>query len=172
MIPLPDRTTFKLVIGIAAALMLAMLIHDRNRWRSRSESYAAQLGAERNAHSATVANYRAAAEQARREDAESLARVKAEQTQISERTSNDFEERIAAARASARRLRDQAAAAADSGARRVAPVPGLPAATGVIAQAAGEGGLSQSDRLIATEQAIQLDELIKWVRAQQAVPVK
>jgi hypothetical protein len=48
-------------------------------------------------------------------------------------------------------------------------VPGLSAAAEKPAQAAGEDRLSQSDQLIATEQAIQLDELIKWVRAQAAV---
>jgi hypothetical protein len=46
-------------------------------------------------------------------------------------------------------------------------VPRLSAAAGQSPQAAGQDGLS--DRLIATEQAIQLDELIKWVKAQSKV---
>jgi hypothetical protein len=48
-------------------------------------------------------------------------------------------------------------------------VPGLPATPGQSHQTAREDGLSISERLIATEQAIQLDELIKWVRLQAAV---
>jgi hypothetical protein len=48
-------------------------------------------------------------------------------------------------------------------------VPGLPAAAGGAHQAAGQDGLSQADQLIATEQAIQLDELIEWVRQQHSV---
>jgi hypothetical protein len=119
-----------------------------------------------------VANYRAAAEQARREDAETLARVKAEQAEINERTANDFETRVAAARAVAERLRQQADdAAADPRSGGGSPVPGFPRATGGVAEGAGEDGLPQSDRLIATEQAIQLDELIKWVKAQGQVKV-
>ena len=50
-----------------------------------------------------------------------------------------------------------------------APVSGLSAAAGSAAQAAGEDGLPASDALTATEQAIQLDELIKWVRHQHGV---
>jgi hypothetical protein len=122
------------------------------------------------AHAATVANYRAAAEQARLEDAANLARVKAEQAAINERSSNDFETRIADARARAGQLREQAAgAAADPGNGGSAPVPGFSAAAGRVAEGAGEDGLPVDDALIATEQAIQLDELIKWVKAQGAV---
>jgi hypothetical protein len=48
-------------------------------------------------------------------------------------------------------------------------VPLLPAAPDGPAQAADQDRLSQSDALTATEQAIQLDELIKWVRRQHEV---
>ena len=50
-----------------------------------------------------------------------------------------------------------------------APMPGLSAAAGSAAQAAGQDRLPPADALTATEQAIQLDELIKWVRAQAEV---
>lgn len=50
-------------------------------------------------------------------------------------------------------------------------MPALPASAGGIAEGTGEDGLSQSDRLTATEQAIQLDELIQWVRKQHEVEV-
>ena len=61
------------------------------------------------------------------------------------------------------------AVAADRGAGRAAALPGLPAAPGGADQAAGQDRLPDADRLIATEQAIQLDELIKWVKAQAVV---
>ena len=70
------------------------------------------------------------------------------------------------ARAGAERLRVDPEVAADLGAGGSAPVPGLSAAAGRAAQAAGEDRLSAADSLTATEQAIQLDELIQWVRSQ------
>lgn len=170
MIAVPERLALKLVVAIGCALLLALLIHDRNRWKAKTQHYAAVLAAERSAHSATVANYRAAAEQARRTDAENAARVKAEQAAINERTANDFTSRIAAARARAGELqRNARAAKANPGSGGAAPVPGLSAPAHGAAQAAGEDRFSKSDRLIATEQAIQLDELINWVRRQAKV---
>ena len=171
MIAIPPGLSLKLIVGIACALLLALLVHDRNRWKGKTEHYAALLSAERSAHSATVANYRAAAEQARNSDAANAARVKADQAAISERTSNDFESRIAAARARSERLRSGAgSAAADTRSGGAAPVPAVPTAAEGTAQGAGEDGLPQADQMIATEQAIQLDELIKWVERQAAVP--
>ena len=48
-------------------------------------------------------------------------------------------------------------------------MPGLSAPPGGAAQAPGQDRLPPQDALTATEQAIQLDELIKWVRKQAAV---
>ena len=169
MIALLERLALKLVIALAAALMLALLVGDRNRWKSRAGQYAAHLAAERGAHAATVAGYRAAAERARSADLANARRVQSRQAQISERTSDDYESRIAAARARYGRLRGQAGAGADTGGGRAAPVPAISASAQGVAQGAGEDRLPQSDRMIATEQAIQLDELIKWVKAQAAV---
>lgn len=173
MIPIPrlelTAASLKLMIGIACALLLALLIHDRNQWKAKASQHVERLAGEQAAHAATVANYRVAAEQARSADAANIARVKTEQAAINERTAYDFESRIAAARAAARRLRRTAGAAADSRPRGSAPVPAIPNAAQGSAQAAGEDGFPRSDRLIATEQAIQLDELIIWVRAQANV---
>lgn len=167
---IPTSWLYKILGAAVAAAALLWLVQSRDRWRDEARANDRLFRAEQAAHAATVANYRAAAEQARRQDSENLARVKAEQAQINERTANDFESRIASARADARRLREQArTAAADPGARGGAAVPGLPAAAGGAAESAGQDRLSQSDALIATEQAIQLDELIKWVRAQAQV---
>ena len=169
MISIPDRLSLKLVAGIVCALLLALLVHDRNRWKAKTERYSSLLSAERSAHSATVANYRAAAERALRQDAANAARVRAEQAAINERTAHDYESRIAAARARAGSLQRQAGARANSGGVRAAPVPGLSAAAQGAAQGAGQDRLSDAAALIATEQAIQLDELIRWVRAQSKV---
>jgi hypothetical protein len=45
-------------------------------------------------------------------------------------------------------------------------VPGLSAAPCGVAEAAGHDGLPPEAALVATEQAIQLDALIGWVRRQ------
>jgi hypothetical protein len=95
--------------------------------------------------------------------------VAAEQRVITERSEHEFEDRIAAARAAAERLRNPPPAAADPSSGRAAPVPELPAAATRTGQAAGEDRLPAPDALTATEQAIQLDELIKWVKAQAEV---
>jgi hypothetical protein len=161
---------YRILGGAIAVAALLWLIQSRAHWRDEARANERLFQAEQAAHSATVANYRAAADLARKQDAANLARVESEQAQINERTADDFESRIAAARADAERLRRQAGGArADSRARGAAPVPGVPAAARGVAEGAGEDRLPQSDRLIATEQAIQLDELIKWVKAQAAV---
>lgn len=172
MIPLPNisiAAAIKAGVFLFAAFALALLVHDRNHWKSEAGIRQQQLAQTKAAFDQTVAGYRTAAAQARAADAANAARVKAEQAAINERTANEFETRIAAARADAERLRRYTAAAADSGDGGRAPVPSLPAPTGGAAQSAGQDGLPDTDKLIATEQAIQLDELIKWVRAQAAV---
>ena len=161
------------IAGIGVSLALAVLLFmqraETGHWRKQSASFEQLYRQDQAAFAVTVANTRAAAEQARAEDAANAMRVAAEQRRINERTNNDFEARIAAARTDARRLRIQSQAAADPGAGRSASMPGIHAAAGRPAQAAGQNELSRSDALTATEQAIQLDELIKWVRAQAAV---
>lgn len=169
---IPTRWLYRILGAALGVAALLWLVESRDRWRDEARANAQQFRSEQAAHAATVANYRAAAEQARREDAGNLARVKAEQARINERTAHDFESRIAAARASADRLREQArTAAADPGSGGAAPVPGVSVAAGSTAQGADQNRLPVSDALIATEQAIQLDELIKWVKAQAEVPV-
>ena len=176
MIPLPalrlSLGSVRLLAGVFCALLLVLLIHDRHRWKAKANDLAGRLAIEQAAHAATAANIRAASEQARRADAANSARVRAEQSTISERTRHDYEERIAAARAAADGLRQSANAAARAGNGAAAPVPSLSASPGRADDAAGEDQLSLADRLIATEQAIQLDELIKWVRAQSQVDMR
>ncbi len=164
------------MIGIAASLLLLILVvvkaGEVRHWRKQAAHFELLHLAEQSAAARTVANYRAAAETARAADKANSERVAAGQRIISERTSNDLEARLADARARAVRLqlenRPPAAAGGGSGA---APVPAARPAPGAPGRPAQENGLSLADRLIATEQAIQLDELIKWVRAQETVAV-
>jgi len=169
------------MLGIAASLLLLGLFlvkaGEARHWRKQSGRYEQLYVAGQGALAQTVANYRAAAETARLQDQANAGRVKAEQRSISERTTHDLEARLADARARALRLqlgRRSPATAQRSG--RAAPVPAAGAAPGAADRAAEEDGfplgakeLSLEERLIATEQAIQLDELIKWVRNQAAV---
>jgi hypothetical protein len=161
------------IAGLAAAAILALLLIaakiDARHWKKQSAQFEQVYRAEAKAHAATIANFRLAAERARAADRANAGRVRAAQAVINERTDHDYEARLAAARARAGGLRQSAEAGGHSGGRRSASVPGLPAPASGPAQAAREDRLPDPDRLIATEQAIQLDELIKWVRAQAAV---
>ena len=162
------------IAGLAVSLALGVLLviqkGETRHWRKESGRFEQLYTHEQAALAGTAANYRAAAEQARASDQANAQRVAAEQRSINERTTNDFEARLAAARSLAQRLRGEAASAATNPrAGGAAPVPSLSAASGGPAQAAGQDGLPQQDALTATEQAIQLDELIKWVRGQAAV---
>ena len=159
------------IAGLAASLCLALLLviqkGETRHWRKQSGQFEQLYQREQAAFAVTVASYRAAADQARAADRANAGRVAAEQGAITERTRNVFETRLAAARAAADRLRRGGEGAAAAGGGRAAPVPGLSAAPRGPAPAAGEDRLP--DALAATEQAIQLDELIRWVKAQHAV---
>jgi hypothetical protein len=161
------------IAGIAVSLALTVLLvmqkGETRHWKKQSDGFEQLYNQERADFTGTVATYRAAAERARSADQANASRIAAEQRAINERTANDYEPRLAVARAAAQRLRLSAQTAADPGACGGASVPRLPAAADGIAQAAGQDRLSQADALIATEQGIQLDELIKWVRAQAKV---
>jgi hypothetical protein len=159
------------IAGIAASLTLGLLLIvqkiETGHWRKQSASFEQLYRQDQAAFAAAVANTRAAAAQAVEADQANLRRVTVAQTAITERTNNDFEARLAAARADAQRLRIDAQA--NSGAGRSPSMPGLPAAARSASKSPVQDGLSQPDALTATEQAIQLDELIKWVRRQATV---
>ncbi len=168
------------VLGIFFAWVLvhhfvvdARLAHERDR-------ALAQLGAERSAHAATKANFARAAADARMRAMRNAEQVEARQRKITEEIVDDYQARLSAARHRAgelERVREQARTAA-SGGRRADMPPSRAAAgssgeaareTGFSARGESQSGLSQSDALIATEQAIQLDALIDWVEAQAAL---
>ena len=159
--------------GLAASICLAFILllqkGETHHWKKQSGQFEQLYHADQAAFAQTIAGYRAAADAARAADRAAAERVRAEQATINERTANAYETRLAAARARADELRRDPRAAAHSGGRGTAPVSTLSAAAGGAYEAAGEGRLSSPEALIATEQAIQLDELIKWVRRQQSV---
>lgn len=161
------------IAGIAVAAALAVLLllakSDARHWHKQATQYEQLYRGEQAAFATTVANYRAAADAARQADRANAQRVAAQQSVITERIANDFQVRLADARARAAELRQNPRANADSRTVGSPPVPGLSDPAGGIANAAREDRLPRSDQLIATEQAIQLDELIKWVRAQAQV---
>lgn len=159
--------------GLAAAAVLALLFIaakiDARHWKRQSAQFEQLYRTETKAHAETVANYKIAVERARAADRVNAERVEAAQSSISERIVNDFEARLADARARAHRLRGSTPAPTDRGGGRSASLPGLPVAAAGAGEAAGQDRLPDPDRLIATEQAIQLDALIRWVRAQASV---
>jgi hypothetical protein len=161
-----------LAVGLALAVLLVVQKGETRHWKKQSASFEQLYATERAALAGTVANYRAAAETARSADKANAARVAADQRAINERTASDYETRLAAARARANRLQFAAKGSADPGPRGGAPMPAVPTPPGRTAEGADQGRLSDADALIATEQAIQLDELIKWVRQQAEVDAK
>jgi len=162
------------IAGLAASLCLAVLLviqkGETRHWRKQSGQFEQLYQREQSAFSGTVANYRSAAAQAFADDKANAARVRTEQTAINHRSNDAFETRIADARTRAQRLRGGTGVpAADTSPGGATSVPGLSSAPGGAAQAASQDRLLPQDALTATEQAIQLDELIKWVRNQAKV---
>jgi len=162
------------------ALLHAAVIDPR--LRDERDAADRRAEAEAAAHLDTIRNFAAAAEVAERVQQNNLDRVSREQAAISERTSDDLRQQLAALHARADRLR--AAAGDDAGrVRRAAAetgtglpgetgVPGVSAAAGGAAATPGADGFSElnlEERVTASEQAIQLDTLIGWVIAQHAV---
>ncbi|API59646.1 hypothetical protein BSL82_10210 [Tardibacter chloracetimidivorans] len=109
-----------------------------------------------------IAAYREAAVRVTLRHQEAARQTEQEQQRISTDASTDYQQRLAA-------VRLRAKAAADTRSAGAAHLPGVPDATGGPDGAACQAGLSPADALTATEQAIQLDALQKWVRKQQAV---
>lgn len=123
-------------------------------------------------HAATKRAYAEAQMEAARLEKERLLRVEARQQEITDDLVKDYETRIAAARANAQRLRSQINRRTGSGGATVRlEMPGFSDAAGGPDATASDRRLSINERLIATEQATQLDSLISWVQKQMNVGV-
>lgn len=138
-----------------------------------------KLFAESAAHRQTKIDYRVAQENAAELEQARLARVKAQQQEITHDIVADYRRRLADARARAEQLRGETAGAGEraGGAADRERVPAAGDAAGRADEAPGDRGLPLAPandldwRLTATEQAIQLNALIDWVAQQFAVPV-
>lgn len=173
---------------VLAVLVAIGVVHfgwtDPALRRARADAIAAR-DKERAAHQATIANYGAAALAAERTRQATNTRVSAEQAGITERVENDYQARLASLRGRADRLAQQLRSAstgeysgapgdahlsdagqATGGAVAAPACPRLPAAS---SGSASSGALNLRERVIASEQALQLDTLIDWVEAQAAV---
>lgn len=165
MIALPAWTRFWWILPIAGLLAWAMV--------ERAGKHAAQadLSAEQAAHAGTIANYTTATAAARAMDLENKHLTERLQEAESRRISDAYDARLADARARAAAARVRSGGGqADPGGGGGAAVSGVSGAARGADAAACEAGLpafGPGDALIATEQAIQLDELINWVAAQQ-----
>lgn len=165
-------------LAVAALALCGVLSWQIARAQLATARAEVALADERTAHRITVANVRLAAAQAKIADAENAKRVIAEQSRITQEVSRDYQTRLAGvrARADALRLQLQRTTATDP---RSSADPGMPApgatAGGPDGAAAQDrlppaaGLIDLEDRLIATEQALQLEALQAWVRAQAAI---
>jgi hypothetical protein len=158
--------------GLAAAMILATLLVmqkvETRHFRKEGARFERLYRDAELQRAKTVADFAAAAETARADDRANVARVAAAQQTINRSSLDDFEARLAATRARAQRLR-QAPSPSDRGPAGRAEMSSLSAAAGGTDEAAGQDRLPAEDALTASEQAIQLDALINWIRAQSRV---
>jgi hypothetical protein len=94
-----------LAVSIALAVLLVIQKGETHHWKKQSGQFEQLYRGEQAAFAGTVANYRAAAAQARASDKANAERISAAQHAIDERTTNDYQARLGAARTLAQRLR-------------------------------------------------------------------
>ena len=143
-----------IALSLALGLMLLIQKGETHHWKKASAGFEQLYHQDQAAFATTVANYRSAADQARAADQANLRRIAAEQQTINERTANDFEARLAAARAAAQRLRIELEPTADLRVGRNAPMPIVSAAAGGAAEAARKDGLPPPDALTKPAKSI------------------
>ena len=157
-----------IIVLLAANTILFLVLNsrtaDRDEWRDRAT-------AETKAHQQSVENFRVATAEAQRQAQANVARVKAEQAAITERTKNDYQARLADVDARYDRVRAQLAARTDLSSSDAAPVSIASDAT--CRAYAGTDCDTLLARLMAAEkQAVQLISLQDWVRRQAAVKME
>ncbi|MFD0848225.1 hypothetical protein [Sphingosinicella xenopeptidilytica] len=133
----------------------------------RIDTLEAKLAAEQSRYEQQVSDYRAAYQTAVA-NAHAAARfVEVQQERITHEVSADYQARLADVRARYQRL--LAEAKADSRDAGTPDLPGVSDATCRVNAGPTYCGLSLEARLVATEQALQLDALQNWIRKQVAV---
>jgi hypothetical protein len=151
------------IIGLGIALMLtrstlANTKQDRDHW-------AGLFHQEKAAFAGTVANYRAAQKVAEDRDRAHAARVEADQRKVNQEKSHEYQARLDALRARFERVRHGEGGQADRGSAGTAGVPGVPGSSERFDGAAAPGDLQFN----AEANAIQLEELQRWVREQAGI---
>ena len=154
-----------LVVAIALVAMKAD-IRTAERDKARSD-----FASEQQAHKQTVINYRAASAEAQQQAAANVARVKADQAAITERTVNDYQTRLANVDARYDRVRAQLAARTDLRSADAAPMSIASDATCRAYAGTDCDGLLAKLR-VAERQAWNLVALRRWAREQAAVKVE
>ncbi|MGZ8336680.1 MAG: hypothetical protein ACXWU1_08470 [Allosphingosinicella sp.] len=165
------------VVGTLAVAILATLLAIRTDQRDDART---ALARERAEHQLLAERIRARAEALARRFTDHARRIEREQQRISQEADHDYQDRIADVRrrAAALRLRP-GAAAADSAGAGAAGMPGSRDASGGADGTTGDhrlppfdaarAGLALEERVVATEQAIRLDALQRWLRAQLGI---
>lgn len=171
-------------VAVAVLLVVALVTRgDLKEARADIVARTAERDQANANHRKTKANYRQAQAQAAEFDRRRLVRVKAEQEEITDEVVANYARRLADARARAEQLREQSRAGIDPGGaadreRVPGAVPPAGRADGATADTrlplavARDRPRAQLERdLIATEQAVQLDELITLIERQSKVQV-
>ncbi|WP_114954328.1 hypothetical protein [Sphingosinicella terrae] len=156
------------VAALLVVLLLAALLHVRTGQRDAARASLENVRAENALFAERV---RAESERAARRFADQARRTERAQQTASQEVSRDYQQRISdlRRRLAALQLRPAPDRAHPGGAGGGGDLPGLPGAAGGSDAAAGACRLPFPDAALATEQAIRLEELQRWVRRQQAV---
>lgn len=162
------------IAGLAVSLILAVLLvlqkGETRHFRKEGARFESLYRDGEVRLAAQAADFAAAAERARADDRANAVRVIATQQSINRSSLDDYQARLADLRARADSVR-QAASAGDRSHAGGPAVPGISTAPGGTDAAADQDRLPAEDALTASEQAIQLDALINWVRAQSSIDV-
>ena len=154
------------IAALLILLLLVALLHIRTGQRDAARASLEQARAD---HELFAERVRAESERAARRFADQARRTERAQQTASQEVSRDYQQRISdlSRRLAALQLRPAPDRAHPGGAAG-ADLPGLPGTAGGFDAAAGACRLPLPDAALATEQAIRLEELQRWVRRQQA----
>lgn len=167
---------WRAVAGLALLCLLSILIAVRTGERDQARR---ALADERQAAALFAEQVRGTAARIRADMAARTIDVERRQSKITQEVSSAYQARIhdLDRRVAALRVRGGTSGANSGGSDRAARLPALPAAAGGPDAAAGEDrlpadpfdALRTGDAVLATEQAIRLEELQNWVRRQREV---
>lgn len=160
------------IVGGLGCLILGFMLHhsqgETRKANERSAAWEALFHKEQSAFRETVANVRRATAQAKADDAAHALKVEREQVNRTEERSNEYQTRLADLRRRYDALRVQQrpapvrlSSASGSG---TAPVPRVPDSTG------GPDAAPEVDPFACEANTLQLEELQRWIRDQQAIP--